>query len=170
MAFTKWKKPESVSQSSTFRPKQKKFLFPVAKLLKTWLGRSDIFLFLIIFFFFTSTGTDEYTRYACSETSLHAVHNKITDSALLYSTLHQVQAWHRKINVSDDGQLWGVVALHAKRGHALLCYMLQIKTTRKNTTWLAIIVDLKFLSLWSLIQHVQELTIACKNAHKFSLV
>ena len=54
-------------------------------------------------FFYSSpsTNTDEYTWYACSETLLQAAHSKITDSALLhvYSTLHVVQAWHRKTNV-----------------------------------------------------------------------
>ena len=54
------------------------------------------FYFGLVFYSLPSTDTDEYTRYACSETSLHAAHSKITDLALLYSTLHVVQASHRK--------------------------------------------------------------------------
>ena len=68
------------------RPKQEKSLFPVAKPpppQKKNLTQSVglFFLFWIIFcLFFTSIGSDEHTRYACSDTSLHAAHNKITDS------------------------------------------------------------------------------------------
>ena len=69
---------------------------------------------------------------------------------------------------SDDGQLRGVEALHAERGHALLCYMqTQDEEKRDMTDYYCrpkVPFTLKFDS------SRQELTIAYKYAHAHAYI
>ena len=74
----------------------KKSLFPVAKPLKTWLGRSDYF-FILDYFFYSCRSLIQMNTQDMYAPKHHCMqHIAKSPTRHCYSTLHVVQASHRK--------------------------------------------------------------------------